>query len=892
MLYIQRSRLFAAVLVALPFAIPSGAADVTRSHRTPTFALELRADTQTLAALVPLAERDFDFLPDSKARSGAGHFQLGDLTLRTRTAGGEWREFSTHLTRTPVRALPADGDTFAAADITSMLGADSPVAVERHWRRDGRALVMSFTLTNRATTPVEIGALGFPLPFDNILTGRSLEQAHARASFADPSIANDAGYVQVTRANGHGPALLVLPLALQEGRTPFEAWRPLEDAMKRSHTFEGFFEWMSASRAYAEREWKDADTQWNPPTSFTLKPGESRRVGLRFVLAPSIRSIENTLIAEGRPVAVGIPGYVVPTDTDAALFVAAPSAIARLDVTPAGALTFTRGESANGWTRYAVRGVRWGRARLAITYADGSSQTVSYFVTKSAAEVVRDLGAFTTQRQWFDDAQDPFGRAPAILSFDRDTDRIVTQDTRAWIAGMSDEGGAGSWVAAMMKQLDNPEATEVARLERLVDETVWGKLQITAGPHAGGVKRSLFWYDTKAFPNYYDAAADWTTWTSWKKGHTDKIERSYNYPHVAAGHWVLYRLARHRTGLVKIHDWRWYLDRAALTAHAMMRDAPYYAQFGQMEGEVFLEILLDLKREGLVTQSRALEGAMKKRADHWLTLPYPFGSEMPWDSTGQPEVYAWMRYFGHQRQAAMTREVILGYDPAIPSWGYNGNARRYWDFLYGGKLRRIERQIHHYGSALNAVPLFDAYRANPDDFHLLRVAYGGLLGALTNIDERGFGSAAFHSWPDQMRFDPLTGDYGMGFFGHAYATASYLLNHPTFGWLSFGGNVTRDGDVVRLQPNDSARTRVFIAPARLWITLAAGKIESADYSPGDGSVRLAIAPADAHTAAARMIIETGGEPSSFVPAGATSERGMLTIPLGAAPTFVKIPRSL
>ncbi|MEG3178544.1 DUF5695 domain-containing protein [Sphingomonas sp. RB3P16] len=29
-----------------------------------------------------------------------------------------------------------------------------------------------------------------------------------------------------------------------------------------------------------------------------------------------------------------------------------------------------------------------------------------------------------------------------------------------WISRISDEGGAGSWVVAMMKQLDNPGATE------------------------------------------------------------------------------------------------------------------------------------------------------------------------------------------------------------------------------------------------------------------------------------------------------------------------------------------------------------------------------------------------------------------------------------------------
>jgi hypothetical protein len=417
---------------------------------------------------------------------------------------------------------------------------------------------------------------------------------------------------------------------------------------------------------------------------------------------------------------------------------------------------------------------------------------------------------------------------------------------------------------------------------------VSGKLQLTGGKHAGGVKKSLFWYDPKRFRDYYDTTADWSTWTSWSKEHADDLERSFNYPHVAAGHWVLYRLARHHQGLVTRHDWRWYLEHAALTALAMTREGPYYSQFGQMEGEVFLEILRDLRREGLEHEAAPLEAAMKKRADHWRTLAYPFGSEMPWDSTGQPEVYAWLRHFGDETKAAQTREVIVGYDPAIPGWGYNGNARRYWDFLYGGKIRRVERQIHHYGSALNAVPLFDAYRANPADFHLLRVAYGGLMGALTNIDERGFGSAAFHSWPDEMRFDALTGDYGMGFFGHAYATASYLVDHPTFGWLGFGGNVVQRGDAVRIEPRDSARSRLFIAPAGLWITLAAGKLDAAEYAT-DGSVKLWLAPKDANTPEAHLSLDvTSGDRSPPVAVDARLERGYYAVNLGTAATLVEL----
>jgi hypothetical protein len=864
-----------------------------RDLRTPTFSLALRADTQTLASLAPLGERDFDFLPagHEAERSADGFVHLGDLNLRLRTQGTEWRDISSSSRRVPVRPLPAEPGDLAAADMTATLGTSLPLAVERRWRVAGRALILAFTLRNVSAEAVEIGGLGMPMVFDNILTDRSLDAAHRRASFVDPSIAGDAGYLQVTRLNGAGPVLLVLP----EGQTPLEAWRPLlsnEDRTKRGQTFEGFFDWMVTSSGYATREWRAAGEPWNPPTSLLLAPGERREVGLRFVLAPSIRSIENTLLAERRPVAIGIPGYVVPTDLNSALFLAHPQPIARIEVTPAGALTVTPAGVVKGWTRFEVRGVKWGRARLAITYADASTQTISYFVTRPATQVARDLGAFTTQQQFFDDSEDPFRRAPAILSYDRDADHLVTQDARVWIAGMSDEGGAGSLVAALLKQLDNPDPGEIARLERVVNETVWGKLQVSSGAHVGGVKKSLFYYDPQQFAGYYAPGADWTTWTSWKKPAAASLERSYNYPHVAAAYWVLYRLARHHQGLVRTHEWRWYLERAALTADAMTREAPYYSQFGQMEGEVFLEILRDLEREGMNSEARRLERAMRRRVDHWLTLAYPFGSEMPWDSTGQPEVYAWLRYFGHEPQAAATREVILGYDPALPSWGYNGNARRYWDFLYGGKLQRIERQIHHYGSALNAVPLFDAYREHPEDFHLLRVAYGGLMGALTNVDERGFASAAFHSWPDEMRFDALTGDYGMGFFGHAYATASYLVDHPTFGWLGFGANIRTSPAGVHLEPRDSARSRLFLAPVRLWITLASGKITAADYSPADGALTLRLAPADPYTFVARLAVtRTAGAAPAPVPIGARLERGYYTIELGAQETLVKFAES-
>ena len=103
--------------------------------------------------------------------------------------------------------------------------------------------------------------------FNNVLNERSLEHAHAVCSFYDPYIGEDAGYLQVTRLNGHGPVLLVLPY----GNTPLEAYNPILDAhgaaepsifrdpTPRGITFEGFYDWMVHSAAYAENEWKPGD---------------------------------------------------------------------------------------------------------------------------------------------------------------------------------------------------------------------------------------------------------------------------------------------------------------------------------------------------------------------------------------------------------------------------------------------------------------------------------------------------------------------------------------------------------------------------------------------------------------------------------------------------------
>jgi hypothetical protein len=880
------------------------------SLNTPELKVDLLRYSGTVASLTPSGDAALDYTPGDllKQRSSDTFYHLGDLDVRYRAAGtSDWTDVSTAYKRSPVSVLTADATHFAG-DVTSSLPSGTPLKIVRTWSVENGVLALRFTLTNTAATPVEIGGLGIPMVFNNIINGRTLDQAYRICSFYDPYIGEDAGYVQVSRLSGTGPVLLVVP----DGHTPFEAWKPIldrrnrqtgeglldNDPTPRGTTFEGSFDWMVHSAGYAETDWKGVQ-EWNPATSATLAPGKSVTYGVRFFVAPDLRHIEATLTAHNRPVAVGVPGYILPQDMDARLFLRYDKPVRSIVSEPATAVEIhDDGKNAHGLHAYTLRGKQWGRFRLVVTYADGTVQSIGYRTIKPETEAVADMGHFLFHEQWFDQANDPFHRAPSIISYDDDAGKQVTQDSRVWIAGLSDEAGAGSWLAASMKEYLEPNPQEITQLESFIDGALWGHLQNSDGDHKYGVHKSLFFYQPALVPGFtYDPKLNWTSWTSWDKKGADDVGRSYNYPHVVAAYWSLYHTARNTQGLVTNHDWQWYLNQAYETTLAMCSEAPYYTRFGQMEGTVFVRLLNDLKAEGWTDKADKLEGVMRTRADIWKTEAYPFGSEMPWDSTGQEEVYDWTRYFHDDQKAEVTLNAILAYDPTIPSWGYNGSARRYWDFIYGGKASysRIERQLHHYGSGLNAIPLLAEYRQHPDDLYLLRVGYGGVMGPLTDIDEKGFASAAFHSFPDRMKGDPYTGDYGPNFFGHAINTGTFVTHDDAMGWLCFGGNIEEHRGIVHTTVLDSSRDRLFLAPLGLWITLDAGKIVSADYDTHKHTVTLHLAAASTYVPTARLrIAETEskpGAPAWMIASHTTVDAGENVIPLSSDETTVTLQQT-
>lgn len=128
-------------------------------------------------------------------------------------------------------------------------------------------------------------------------------------------------------------------------------------------------------------------------------------------------------------------------------------------------------------------------------------------------------------------------------------------------------------------------------------------------------------------------------------------------------------------------------------------------------------------------------------------------------------------------------------------------------------------------------------------FHDLRIGYGGHMGVLTNIHRDGFGSMGFHAWPETLAWDGFSGDFGAGYLGHVVGSVCVLVLHERLGWLGFGGNVEEiqeEGDEggggggvggvkVKVQPKDTVRRKIYVAPMGAKVEISAGVIREFVY---------------------------------------------------------------
>lgn len=616
-----------------------------QTFNVPAWEGRFAADSGVLESLKPMTDTSFDFSPSDffARRNGVGNYHTGDITIRWRQAGqGSWTTFDTAELRDTNPVNSQSESSLLHSDFSNVsAGLAGQLSITRDWLQVESDLVLQANLSNPSNgTAVEIGSFGFPIEFNSIFSNRTADDVTAKCSLIDPYVGQGAGYVQVTRLTGTGPNLVITPYGDQ---SKLEGWRFLPEfngapLYYQSQTFEGFYSWEMFTEAYAQREW-NSTKPWNVPTSVTIQPGHSIKLGLRFTPAQNVYDIESVVASVGKPVAIGLPGYVMPQDVNGQLLLKYDAAITSITASPAGALRFAPTSVPNkSWKSFAVtaNSGAFGRVLVTIQYADGLQQTVHYFVTFSQHATASSLAGFSFEKAYLTNESDPFKRY-GLITFDSIANAKVEQDQRVWIAGIADEAGS-FYEALSAKESVLPEPTHILQLEKMVNTSIWGQLQ----NFDYSVKRSLFFFEPSSVPGYtYSSQINWGG--AWSKADAYSTWRAYDYVHVSSIYYYLYRAGRVAPGVVTMQTSLWYLQQACKTVVASQINTAY-ADVGLMGETMWVRLLNDLISEGLSTEAQKIQSIMQSRQQVWASQSNPFGSEMAWDSTGQEGVYAWSRY--------------------------------------------------------------------------------------------------------------------------------------------------------------------------------------------------------------------------------------------------------
>jgi hypothetical protein len=405
-----------------------------------------------------------------------------------------------------------------AYDVTSLLHPGHGLNIKRIYRQaadsDG-GFIIQINLTNTQSYAQQLGALGMSMVFNNDWTNLDLNATAQHCSITEPNIGQDGAWVKVTRISGEGHILLILP----EGQGGMNAWRPLtSDPTPISAVFEGFYEYTFLADAYRTNEWSQVPDErlWTPTESIVLQPGASVTYGLRMRLLPSVKDVENGLAQMKRLVVKVVPGYVVGIDMKTVSLYVLPGQykITEISMSDSSIMDVSKTSTmlASGWYEYQLYPHAYGRVRVTVQYTDDSSltyrQTVSMFVLPSFRAHVQTFGEFTAKNQWYDDPTDPFGRSQSIMPYHWQLQKLLLQDDRSFVVGLSDESGAGPGLGFAIKNLYAPDPDQVHLVDLYVNNTLFG----SKGPNEQvpfetriqwrdySIVASTFWYP--GMPNY------------------------------------------------------------------------------------------------------------------------------------------------------------------------------------------------------------------------------------------------------------------------------------------------------------------------------------------------------------------------------------------------------
>ncbi|MCC6805024.1 MAG: hypothetical protein IT319_19235 [Anaerolineae bacterium] len=872
------------------------------------FQVGFNAERGLIASLKYLGDRfDTDFL------LGNG---IGSVEIKYRFPGGHWQEAKSVVsddTREVTSAQPGDLTVVYERDSTKTKGIRA-FALREHYWLDGDALDWEITLHNKTDQPLEIGDLGLPLLFNTNYVSDSLT-TYTQRVIRHSYIAGHGSFITVMRPNGVGPFLVMTPHA----GTKLEYFH--HDLT--SGAWEGIYTAYVHSGAWAEAETRGVWRQ--PQTSLILAPAEEATYGFRLRWAPDYAAVRDILYDEGLFDVQVAPGMSVPTDLDVLLSIRTRQRIDALELEHADQTTLDYlGEPEPDRHVYRLRFALLGENRVTLRCGDDLRHYLEFFVTEPVETVIRKRAAFIAANQQIRDSSKWYDGLFSLWDMQAQTLRSPddTGGLHPYMVGGSDDPTLCKATLIAVKNVSMPDAAEIEAVEYYLERFVWGKLQRTDAeqPHPYGIYGSDNWYVNRNSEIGYDSGG---------LGQ-EHMWRTFDYTHMFMLYFAMYQIADYYPALTHYLDKAGYLERAFGTVRAFFV-VPYNIKMGERwafrgwcdwaykQGnfhELVIPRLIDaLEREGRADDAGWLRGEWEKKVKYFVyDHPYPFGSEMFFDTTAfesthaiaryglehdlQPDENLWQdknsgEWYSHPSvskadfRAFMDKEIIAN----IAARGWLETSF----YQLGSDIRQHgnSNYLLSYMTQMGGWSIFDYalyYADQPADY--LRLGYASLLDswALVNsgTPETGYGcwfpgagndgaagwgfepekySTPWDGIPQGRGIWSYDGEIDNGFIGAIQAAGAAVIDDPLFGYVAYGAALTIAGDRYEIRLKDGIRQQLHLlhTDPRLHLILdrdgfsaAAPVIAHADLSRIEFDVENRY-PAETHTTTLHVDGLAGGE---------------------------------
>ncbi len=690
------------------------------------------------------------------------------------------------------------------------------------------SLVLEIGVRNTTGRLLEIGEFSLPLrandDYVEAYGGMSLRQAIDQGRL---------GAIQQTiyeqKVLGHHFAGGYSSYALLErprGTPPFLLFQALNAPVECVYKVEGFHPWrenwigtdLLGLHTWAVRQQRGwSENPWvNGHTSLLLEPGQSKSWSFRFTFLNSYQDLSRELFESGALAIRVLPSMVVQENTDVQVEVRSKTPLDKVEVHAGGIeIKSNRRDGDRTLLTLAFRGR--GQKTVKLIYEGDKWTNLHFYCLESYEKLIKARGRFVIEREFYENPADPFQRNHLFLPFDtRKEVRLEDMDDASEVGGAGDSG-FGAPLFLSEKNVYFPSQEEIGVLETYVADSLFRHLQ---NPQTYEIRSSLYWRE----PHYPSMGQSGT------KARSEVTTRAYNYIFASNVYHALYRIGK-EYGLLTRKTPEQYLEMAYRTYVKGYETGPY-RHMGLITGSNALHVLADLKEEGWEQPYNELLARMKECNDEFAKDPYPYGSEIEIDHTGQEQVYFFSRYFGNAEKRRKTVDIDRALKGAMqPVWF------RYGIDLFAHPDLRSEICCWH-SSAMNAMVLMQEFE-DTGEMDLLTRAYPGQVSVMTNVTTEGAGYGWFMCTPGVYDHEPpRTFENGPAMWAFLRGAKAYVIDDDAFGVTGLGCQVTESGGEIVVAPNDGVRKRIRFTTRKIDLRASSGEFEKVALGRGGSSLRV------------------------------------------------------